>query len=70
MSKGTSITIEISAQEAEQIAALHAHVPLTSRHAVARTALVLGLHSLTKRPEQIAKLIVALRERRNGNSKA
>lgn len=61
----TTITLEVSRRVTEELADLAASVPLASRHAVARAALLLGMRDLARRPTQeILEILMAQREAR------
>lgn len=65
MARKTPQTITLNLTEAtmSQLASLHDQVPVVTKHAVARAALLLGLEALTRNPGTLARWLVASRQR-------
>lgn len=65
MARKTPQTITLNLTEAtmSQLASLHDQVPVVTKHAVARAALLLGLEALTRNPGTLTRWLVASRQR-------
>ncbi len=58
-----TLTLNLSEATLDQIASLHDQVPMVTKHAVARAALLLGLEALTHNPGTLTRWLVASRQR-------
>ena len=60
-----TITLDISQDEMNQLAALNALVPLATRHRLARAAFQTGMRVFGEHPETLPALLVALRQQKS-----
>jgi len=63
--KHNTLTVEVTPQINDELVAVSETVPLATRHAIARAALLVGLRDLAgRKPAEIVKVLVNLRRSR------